>query len=212
MYLPQPIRLSLLEKIKQHAGYVRGKVLDVGAGSYSRYRSFFSSSSYLRMDVFEHPNIDVVATAEEMPFEDSSFDSIVCTQVLEDIPDPMKAVGEFYRVLVDRGHVLLTTGFLAPICGDPTDSWRFTDYGLRSLFEKQGFTVIRLEPIGGFHGVKAQMNIRKLIEKFSLYESAFGRLFGIYFRFYCAYAMWRDRKDPSKIFAHGWIIIAQKSV
>ncbi len=47
------------------------------------------------------------AEATSLPFEDGRFDAVVCTQVLEYVPDIARALEEFRRVLRSGGRVLL---------------------------------------------------------------------------------------------------------
>lgn len=49
----------------------------------------------------------VVGDAQELPFADGSFDSVVTALALCSIPDPAKAIGEMRRVLVPGGRLLL---------------------------------------------------------------------------------------------------------
>lgn len=49
----------------------------------------------------------VEASAEELPFEDGSFDAVVATLVFCTIPDPERAVREVHRVLKDGGELRL---------------------------------------------------------------------------------------------------------
>lgn len=49
----------------------------------------------------------VTASAEELPFEDCSFDAVWSITVLEHIPDPNKALLEMRRVLKDNGLLFL---------------------------------------------------------------------------------------------------------
>jgi SAM-dependent methyltransferase len=56
--------------------------------------------------------IDVTA----LPFADGSFDLIVCSHVLEHVPDDDAALGELHRVLAADGQLLL----LVPIVGEST--------------------------------------------------------------------------------------------
>lgn len=48
----------------------------------------------------------VQAGAESLPFEDASFDTVVCTYVLCTVPDPRRALVEVERVLVPGGRFL----------------------------------------------------------------------------------------------------------
>jgi ubiquinone/menaquinone biosynthesis C-methylase UbiE len=45
--------------------------------------------------------------AEHLPFDDASFDTVVCALSLRTIPDPATAIGEMKRVLVPGGRLLL---------------------------------------------------------------------------------------------------------
>ena len=66
----------------------------------------------------------VQAGAEELPFEDASFDTVVCTYVLCTVPDPSRALAEVGRVLRPGGKLL----FLEHVhAGDGTMLGRFQD-------------------------------------------------------------------------------------
>ncbi len=47
------------------------------------------------------------ANAEQLPFDDASFDTVVCALSLCSIPDPAAAIAEMRRVLVPGGTLLL---------------------------------------------------------------------------------------------------------
>ena len=79
-------------------------------------------------------NPEIVGDAQEMPFADATYSTILCTEVLEHIPDPQKAVDEMYRVLKPGGTLILTTRFLFPVHDAPGDYWRFTPYGPGAFF------------------------------------------------------------------------------
>ncbi|MBT8290221.1 MAG: class I SAM-dependent methyltransferase, partial [Muriicola sp.] len=49
------------------------------------------------------PLADVKADICELPFEDNSFDIILCNHVLEHIPDDKKAMSELFRVMKSGG-------------------------------------------------------------------------------------------------------------
>lgn len=52
-----------------------------------------------------NPSI-VVAPAEELPFDDGSFDAVVATLVFCTVQDPVRAIAEARRVLVEGGKLL----------------------------------------------------------------------------------------------------------
>jgi ubiquinone/menaquinone biosynthesis C-methylase UbiE len=47
--------------------------------------------------------VDVKADILDLPFEDNSFDVIICNHVLEHIIDDKKAMSELYRVMKPKG-------------------------------------------------------------------------------------------------------------
>jgi len=51
MYIYQPSRILLKQQIKKQSHYIKGKVLDVGSGDFSRYKSLFNYKEYIRMDI-----------------------------------------------------------------------------------------------------------------------------------------------------------------
>jgi ubiquinone/menaquinone biosynthesis C-methylase UbiE len=53
---------------------------------------------------FKHERF-YVGNAEELPFEDGSFDVVICTETLEHVLDDKKAIGELSRVT--KKHVLI---------------------------------------------------------------------------------------------------------
>lgn len=108
------------------------KVLDIGAGG-SSYGRFFPNRLTVDVDPMRKP--DIVADAHSLPFKDEEFEYILCTEVLEHLKNPSKAVSEMKRVLKNDGVLILTTRFVYPIHDTPRDYWRFTKYGLRELFK-----------------------------------------------------------------------------
>lgn len=95
------------------------KLLDAGCGT-----GWFSKAAYDRganvtsMDLGEGllskvakkcDSNRVVGSILEMPFEDNSFDFVVSSEVIEHVPDPLKAIDEIHRVLKPGGKVVLST-------------------------------------------------------------------------------------------------------
>ncbi|WMI68385.1 class I SAM-dependent methyltransferase [Mangrovimonas sp. YM274] len=68
---------------------------------YKRFRAM-DNLNYTTTDL-NSPLADVKADICNLPFEDDSFDIILCNHVLEHIPDDTKAMQELYRILKPGG-------------------------------------------------------------------------------------------------------------
>lgn len=72
---------------------------------YKRFRKL-KHLEYTTTDLLS-PLADVKADICNLPFEDDSYDIILCNHVLEHIPDDTKAMKELYRVLKPNGMAIL---------------------------------------------------------------------------------------------------------
>jgi SAM-dependent methyltransferase len=99
------------------------------------------------------PNHTIVqGDIEAMPFADASFATVLCTEVIEHVPDPAKAIAEIRRVLRPGGTFIGSTPahspiwalrFLSSTC--PHDEPFHNEYStdeMRSMLT--GFEIIRL--------------------------------------------------------------------
>lgn len=125
--------------IKKHAQ--DSYTLDIGCAN-SPYSKFFKNR--VGLDIASGPGVDVVSDAHVLPFPDGTFENILCTEVLEHLHTPEKAISEMYRVLKSQGTIILTTRFIFPIHDAPHDYYRYTKYGLRHLF--QDWEILELIP------------------------------------------------------------------
>lgn len=109
------------------------KTLDIGSGG-SIYDKFFPNRVMVDIDRARKP--DVVADAHDLPFNDSTFEVVLCTEALAYMREPRRAIAEMNRVLVPHGKLILSTRFMFPFCDSRNDYWRFTQYGLRELLSE----------------------------------------------------------------------------
>jgi predicted SAM-dependent methyltransferase len=72
---------------------------------YKRFRQL-KNLDYTTTDLLS-PLADVKADICDLPFEDNTYDVILCNHVLEHIPDDTKAMQELYRVLKPNGIAIL---------------------------------------------------------------------------------------------------------
>ena len=131
-------------------------VLDAGAGE-CVYRPLFSHCKYKAVDMavgsdkWNYANLDWIAPLHKLPIPDSSFDAILCTQTLEHVELPRESVQELHRVLKPGGTLFVTVPMAQNEHQIPYDFFRFTSYGLRSLFKSAGFREenVVIRPFGG---------------------------------------------------------------
>jgi SAM-dependent methyltransferase len=135
--------------------YAKGRLLDIGCSDKpyeALARSFIDDYIGLDHATSQHSlsKADIIADAYNTTLEDSSFDTVLSTSVLEHLERPHDAVTEIYRILKPEGYVILTCPLFWHIHEDPRDFFRYTEYGLRFVFEKAGFEIVEIRPLSGF--------------------------------------------------------------
>ncbi|MFH0854426.1 MAG: class I SAM-dependent methyltransferase [bacterium] len=138
---------TLLEKNHR---FIRGKLLDLGCGR-CKYKQLVlqNADSYTGCDYYDHKNMDIKCSADNTPFEDDSFDTIICFQVLEHVLDPQKVIEESFRILKKGGYMLLSTPWMHPYHGEPDDYYRFSKDALSYLLKKSGYEILEIVTTGG---------------------------------------------------------------
>lgn len=135
--------------------YFRGDLVDIGCGT-KPYRAMMSPLVDRHVGVDHHgtqhdsSNVDLFGTAYEVPAEAASFDSALCSAVLEHLEEPEQAVRECHRVLKPGGVAVYSMPFIWHLHEEPRDFYRYTKYGLLHLFEKCGFEVLEVKALSGF--------------------------------------------------------------
>ena len=167
-----------------------GRILDAGAGE-QPYRDLCAHLTYvsqdfceydgrgddrgLQMDSWGPKGLDIVGDIADIPEPDASFDAILCTEVLEHLPDPQRALDEFARLLRPGGKLILT----APFCS----LTHFSPFHFASGFNRyfyshhlaiRGFDVVELTANGNYFEFLAQ-ELRRLPE---VAEQHAGKRFG----------------------------------
>lgn len=114
-------RLGMAKRRRQLLARARGSVLEIGAGTGLNLRHYSAGLEELvllepsepmadRIDLgrapAEVPAKLVRAPAEQLPFEDDSFDTVVSTLVLCTVSDPARSLAEVARVLKPGGRLL----------------------------------------------------------------------------------------------------------
>ena len=146
IYNSYVINVPLLRK------YLRGKLLDVGCG-HMPYKELISSQidTYDSLDIESRTKgVTYIGDVQNMGIINSAkYDSAICFEVLEHVPDPFKAVSEIARILKKNGVVILSVPHLSRLHEVPYDYYRYTEYGLRNILKKNNLKIIKIIPRGG---------------------------------------------------------------
>lgn len=153
---------SDLEKASIHA---RGRLLDIGCGN-KPYEKMFAGrvSEHIGCDVVQSSDnrVDFICPATKLPFEDASFETVTCTQVIEHVAEHQAMLSEAFRVLQANGVLILSGPMYWPLHEEPYDFFRFTKHGLRFLLENTGFDRIEIVNNGGKWALCGQVLIHTI--------------------------------------------------
>ena len=118
----------------------------------------------LQTETWDHAtNVpDLICDIAAIPEANASFDAILCTEVLEHLPNPVEALCEFSRLLKPGGVLLLTAPFCSIAHFTPYYfSTGFSRYWYETHLSKLGFDIVELSPNGSFFDYLAQ-ELRRL--------------------------------------------------
>jgi SAM-dependent methyltransferase len=149
-------RRLLRSALAERAAHARGRLLDVGCGA-QPYRDLFPKvERYIGLDRPGLLRLDICGDGMALPFRAEAFDTVLCNQVLEHVPEGAVLMAEITRVLKPGGILLLTVPMTWDLHLEPTDFYRYTRYGLQYLADKTGFTVLDITPTCGLWATLAQ--------------------------------------------------------
>lgn len=129
-------------------------VLDVGsqqvAGQPLSHRQLFDMACcrYVGVDLEAGPNVDQVLTKPYgLPFDDDSFDVVICGQVFEHIPFFWVTALEFARVVKNDGFIILSAPSRGHVHNPPFDGWRFCEQAYEAWPSSATYDSSRRQPI-----------------------------------------------------------------
>jgi ubiquinone/menaquinone biosynthesis C-methylase UbiE len=135
------------------------RVLDAGAGS-APYRALFAHCRYETQDFTQlddaqlrhgsYGRIDHVCDMTAIPVPDATFGAVLCTEVIEHHPEPIRVIAELARVLVPGGRLLLTAPLGSGIHQEPYHFYGgYTPYWYERFLPQAGLTNITIEANAG---------------------------------------------------------------
>ena len=130
------------------------KVLDVGAG-HAPYRELFSHVDYETSDVRDVGGIDHVCSITKLTMPDETYDLVFCSQTLEHVDRPARALREIRRVLKPGGEAWLSAPLFYEEHQKPVDFFRYTRFAWRKLARRTGFRIKDISWLEGAYGTTA---------------------------------------------------------
>lgn len=147
------------------------RILDAGAGEL-RNRPYSGHLEYVSQDFNQYvgqpgggaeglhskswdtSRIDLVSDITAIPAPDASFDAILCSEVLEHVPEPTHALDEFARLLKPGGMVILTAPFASNVHMAPYHFCSgFSRYWYEHHLALRGFEIKELSPNGDWYAL-----------------------------------------------------------
>ena len=141
------------------------KIIDVGAGE-QKYKSYCEHLDYVSQDFCQYDgkgnhglqtgnwnvkDINIVSDILNIPVENDFFDCVLCTEVLEHVPDPELVIREINRICKLGGTILLTAPFASKYHFAPFFySTGFSKYWYQFHLSKNGFLINSTQFNGSF--------------------------------------------------------------
>jgi SAM-dependent methyltransferase len=144
-YAQYQVTLPLMEK------YAQGRLIDLGCGDIP-FRDVLLKrvTAYDSLDLFpQGRDLTYVADIQDMSdVPDGAYDTALCLEVLEHVPDPFQATREICRILAPGGVLIISVPHLSRLHAEPHDYYRYTRYGLRRVLEQADLEVVELHQRG----------------------------------------------------------------
>jgi ubiquinone/menaquinone biosynthesis C-methylase UbiE len=202
-------------------------ILDAGAGE-CQFKKFCTHLHYTSQDfaqytgegntglqtgTWDNTKLDIVSDITSIPRPNESFDAIMCTEVLEHVPNPIAAITELNRLLKPGGYLLITAPFSSLTHFAP---YHFSSGFNRFFYEhhlgKLGYNFIELSFNGNYFEVLAQelRRVNTVAKKYSGIKLGFLARVNRYLFLNTLQKLSKKDKGSNELFAYGIHVFAQK--
>lgn len=173
------------EWVISHLKRLKGDLLDVGAGE-KPFKKYCDHLNYYSHDFCQYDgvgngiglqfdwvydDIDFISDITSLEVDDGTFDIILCTDVLEHVPDAVCALNEMCRVLKKGGTLIITTPYASLSHMAPQHFYPgFTRYFYIEHLDRNGCIIVDISINGNYYDYIAQECALKLRPEFSNYK------------------------------------------
>jgi len=215
---------GIMERVPKGA-----RLLDAGAGEL-RNRKYCTHLDYISQDFCQYKgnvngapqeglqnptwdtsNIMIVSDIVAIPASNASFDVVLCTEVLEHIPEPTHALDEFARLLKPGGLMILTAPFASFVHMAPYHFCSgFSKYWYEHHLPLRGFEIIELTANGDWNTFLLQeiSRLGGLERQNRNWSWPLAYLYALLGRLYFGI---RNKKNNSDLACFGWHVVARKT-
>jgi SAM-dependent methyltransferase len=200
---------------------LQGVVLDLG-GEWLQRRGTFrpprgrQDLHWICLNIDREVAPDIIADIASVPVGNHCVDVVLCTEVLEHVPQPEVVLRESGRILKPNGLLILSVPFLYRIHADPYDYQRLTAYQLKRYLSTAGFENVNIKAQGYYFTVLADMvrgGVAQLRPAFLRWGIAAGMLPLLWLCLYLDKQSWVSNSSYWSSYTTGYFVTAtRKSV
>jgi len=111
----------------------------------------------LSSNLWDATKVDILSDITSIPEPDASFDAILCSEVLEHVPEPTHALDEFTRLLKPGGILILTAPFASNVHMAPCHFCSgFSKYWYEHHLSARGLEIRELTANGDWYALLRQ--------------------------------------------------------
>jgi len=194
-------------KNKKHCSHLEYVSQDICAYS----GGYGNNTEGLHTGEWNTRSIDIVCDITSIPEDDNSFDVILCSEVLEHVPDPVQVLCEFSRLLRSGGKLILTAPFSSLVHMAPYHYCSgFSQYWYEYHLPKKGFVIEELSKNGDWYSVLGQemKRIGSIERKNKSWMWPVGYFVGA---IGVLYIKIRAKNPDSNLASFGWHCMAEKT-
>jgi hypothetical protein len=105
-------------------------------------RPLFPGKKYIGCDMRSGKGVDLLLNLHDIELPDSMAGTVLVLDTLEHVEFCRRAMSEVYRILKPGGVAIISSVMYFPIHEYPSDYWRFTPEGFRSLLHQFSYSMV----------------------------------------------------------------------